>query len=164
MKTASREYRHNKHSVGSATLHLVWIPKRRKPVLVGNVKFRLSQILTEVAAERRWIIKCMEIAPDHVHLLVEYDPNTPINSVVKAFKGRSSRYLRQEFPHLLKLPFFLDSRIFLWYYWESQFSNYRAVHQRSASLQVTLVKTSESRSRFKNTGLPRSRSIVVSCW
>lgn len=27
------------------------------------------------------------IAPDHVHVLVEYDPTTPINSIVKAFKG-----------------------------------------------------------------------------
>ncbi|GET44543.1 IS200/IS605 family transposase [Microseira wollei] len=104
MKANNRQYRHNNHSVGAATVHLVWIPKRRKPVLVGDVKLRLSQILTEVANEKQSIIKCLEIAPAHVHLLVEYDPNTPINSIVKAFKGRSSRYLRQEFPHLLKLP------------------------------------------------------------
>jgi putative transposase len=104
MKEYDRQYRHNNHSVGSATVHLIWIPKRRKPVLVEKVKLRLSQILTEVANEKGWIIKCLEIAPDHVHVLVEYDPNTPINSIVKAFKGPSSRYLRQEFPHLLKLP------------------------------------------------------------
>ncbi|WP_414586020.1 IS200/IS605 family transposase [Scytonema sp. PCC 10023] len=104
MKESDKQYRHNNHSVGSATVHLIWIPKRRKPVLVEAVKLRLSQILTEVANEKGWIIKCLEIAPDHVHVLVEYDPNTPINSIVKAFKGRSSRYLRQEFPHLLKLP------------------------------------------------------------
>lgn len=104
MKLDSRALRHNNHSVGSATVHLIWIPKRRKSVLVGDVKKRLSQILTEVASEKGWIIKALEIAPDHVHALVEYDPHTPINGIVKAFKGRSSRYLRQEFPHLLKLP------------------------------------------------------------
>lgn len=107
MKISGRQYTHNNHSFGSATVHLVWIPKRRKPVLVSDVKARLSQILTEVANEKRWIIKCLEIAPHHVHLLVEYDPSTPINSIVKAFKGRSYRYLRQEFPHLLKLPTFM---------------------------------------------------------
>lgn len=99
-----REYRHNNHSVGSATVHLVWIPKRRKPVLVGEIRFRLNQILNEVATENKWIIKALEIAPNHIHLLVEYDPKTAINSMVKAFKGRSSRLLRQEFPQLLKLP------------------------------------------------------------
>jgi putative transposase len=87
-----------------ANVHLVWIPKRRKPVLIGEVRLRLSQIITDVAVEKGWIVRALEIAPDHVHLLVEYDPKTPINSVVKAFKGRSSRLLRKEFPHLLKLP------------------------------------------------------------
>jgi putative transposase len=104
MKKESRHYRHNNHSVGSATVHLVWVPKRRKPVLVGEVKLRLSQILTEIALENQWIIKALEIAPDHIHVLVEHDPKTAINSIVKAFKGRSSRLLRQEFPQLLKLP------------------------------------------------------------
>jgi putative transposase len=104
MNKESRQYRHNNHSVGSATVHLVWIPKRRKPVLVGDVKFRLSQILTEIANENNWVIKALEIAPDHIHVLVEHDPKTAINSLVKAFKGRSSRLLRQEFPQLLKLP------------------------------------------------------------
>ncbi|MEL6164965.1 MAG: transposase, partial [Cyanobacteria bacterium J06628_3] len=47
MKAADRKYRHNNHSVGSATVHLVWIPKRRKPVLVEDVKKRLHQIITE---------------------------------------------------------------------------------------------------------------------
>ena len=104
MKKESRNYRHNRHSVGSATVHLIWIPKRRRSVLVGDVKKRLAGILTDVAKEKEWIIKAMEIAPDHIHLLVEFDPSTAINQVVKAFKGRSSRLLRQEFPHLMKMP------------------------------------------------------------
>ena len=35
--------------------------------------------------------------PDHVHLLVEVDPQG-IHRVVKRFKGATSRYLRLEFP------------------------------------------------------------------
>ncbi|MEM9151781.1 MAG: IS200/IS605 family transposase [Cyanobacteria bacterium P01_F01_bin.3] len=97
-------YRHSNHSVGLANVHLVWIPKRRKPVLKGRVRWRLSEILDAVAADNEWIIKAKEIAPDHVHLMVEYDAKTSIAKVVKAFKGRSSRLLRNEFPHLLKLP------------------------------------------------------------
>ena len=38
--------------------------------------------------------------PDHVHLLVEVDPQYGIHRLVKAIKGRSSRVLREEFPHL----------------------------------------------------------------
>lgn len=42
----------------------------------------------------------MEIMPDHVHLLAEIDPQFGVHKAVKRFKGASSRYLRQEFPHL----------------------------------------------------------------
>jgi putative transposase len=39
----------------------------------------------------------MEVMPDHVHLLVEVDPQFGIHHLVKLIKGRSSRLLRQEF-------------------------------------------------------------------
>ncbi len=104
MRKDSFGYRHNNHSVGLATIHLVWIPKRRKPVLIGDIKLRLATILESVASDKGWIIKAQEIAPDHVHLLVEYDEKTTISEVVRAFKGRSSRILREEFPELTKLP------------------------------------------------------------
>jgi putative transposase len=43
----------------------------------------------------------MEVMPDHVHLLLaDVDPQFGIHRVVKAIKGRSSRFLRQEFPAL----------------------------------------------------------------
>jgi len=104
MRKDSFGYRHNNHSVGLATIHLVWIPKRRKPMLRGDIKLRLATILESVASDKGWIIKAKEIAPDHVHLLVEYDEKTAISEVVKAFKGRSSRMVREEFPELTKLP------------------------------------------------------------
>jgi len=104
MKKDSFGYRHSNHSVGLATVHLVWIPKRRRPVLNGDVRVRLSEILESVAAENGWIIKAKEIVSDHVHVMVEYDEKTAIHAVVKAFKGRSSRVLRLEFPQLRRLP------------------------------------------------------------
>ncbi|BAI91453.1 IS200/IS605 family transposase [Limnospira platensis] len=104
MRNKSINYRHGNHSVGLAHVHLVWIPKRRKKVLVSNVKLRLAAILNEVARENEWRLKALEIAPDHVHVLVEHGSQVAIHQIVKAMKVRSSRLLRQEFPHLCKLP------------------------------------------------------------
>lgn len=42
----------------------------------------------------------MEVMPDHVHLLVEVDPQFGIHRLVKRLKGVSSRLLRSEFGHL----------------------------------------------------------------
>jgi putative transposase len=103
MKT-TLEYRIRNHSKGNAVVHLVWIPKRRKKVLSGEIAKRLRQIIHELAKEKDWDILALEVAPDHVHLFVEHQPDVAINQVVKAFKGRSSCLLRREFPELLKLP------------------------------------------------------------
>jgi putative transposase len=104
MRSTSYEYRHYNHSVGLAVVHLIWIPKRRRKVLVGDVKTRLIQIFQELAIEKEWAIRALEVAPDHIHLFVEVHPTDAINQVVKAFKGRSSNYLRKEFEHLKKMP------------------------------------------------------------
>ncbi|NEO74507.1 IS200/IS605 family transposase [Moorena sp. SIO3H5] len=104
MRKTSKKYRRTAHAVGLAHVHMVWIPKRRKPVLVGEIKVRLGQILNEVASEKGWLLKAIEIAPDHVHVLVEHSSDVAIHEIAKALKGRSSRLLRQEFPQLLKLP------------------------------------------------------------
>ncbi len=61
---------------------------------------RLKEIITEVITEKgAWLVE-LETMPDHVHLLVEVDPQFGIHKLVKAIKGRSSRVLRQEFPWL----------------------------------------------------------------
>lgn len=104
MKKSSYEYRHYNHAVGLSVVHLVWIPKRRKPVLIGQVRERIFEVFAELAVEKDWRIRALEVAPDHVHLLVEIHPTDAIYQVVKAFKARSANYLRKEFPNLKKMP------------------------------------------------------------
>lgn len=94
------EYKSNRNVVYSCKYHVVWCPKYRRKVLVGGVEERLKEILRAVADERRAEIIEMEVMPDHVHLLVEVDPQFGIHRLVKQMKGRSSRILRQEFPWL----------------------------------------------------------------
>lgn len=104
MRKKSFEYQHYNHSIGLAIVHLVFVPKRRKPVLKGDIRNRLDQIWQELATEKNWNIRACEIAPDHVHLFIEFPPTIPIHLIVRFLKGRSSNFLRKEFPELLKLP------------------------------------------------------------
>jgi putative transposase len=99
-----KAYQHSRNKVFLIQYHLVWCPKRRKPVLVGKVKERLEQIIHQVADELG--IKVLELAinPDHVHLFISAYPTIPVHKIVKRIKGRSSNILRREFPELLKLP------------------------------------------------------------
>lgn len=98
------EYQHKNTSVSMVNYHIVFCPKYRRKLLVDKIKTRLEEIIRDVALENGWEIIAKEVMPDHVHLFVGADTRTRPEIVVKRFKGRSSRYLRNEFPELLKMP------------------------------------------------------------
>jgi putative transposase len=93
-------FKSNKNIVYSCKYHVVWCPKYRRKVLIDGVDARLKEILYEVVGETSGEILELEVMPDHVHVLVEIDPQYGIAKLVRNMKGRSSRLLRQEFPWL----------------------------------------------------------------
>lgn len=95
-----KNFKSNRNVVYSCKYHIVWTPKYRRSVLIDGVDIRLKELLEQIAKEIQVDILEMEIMPDHVHLLIEVDPQFGIHKAVKRFKGATSRYLRLEFPHL----------------------------------------------------------------
>lgn len=95
-----QEYRSNNNVVFRCFYHVVFCPKYRRKVLVDGVDTRLKEILRAVAKENRTRIVELEVMPDHVHLLLDVDPQVGLRQVVKRMKGRSSHHLRREFPSL----------------------------------------------------------------
>ncbi len=98
------DYQHEQHSVHLVVYHLIWCPKRRRKVLVGPVRDRLRQIIEEVVAERGWEIIRLAIQPDHVHLFIRANPYTLPADIPRLIKARSAHDVREQFPHLRKLP------------------------------------------------------------
>lgn len=95
-----KNFKSNNNIVYSCKYHVVWCPKYRRKVLVNGVDTRLKEILQEVVSETAGEILEVEVMPDHVHVLVEIDPQYGIAKLVRNMKGRSSRLLRQEFSWL----------------------------------------------------------------
>lgn len=100
----AQDYRHNTTSVSLINYHIIFCPKRRQKVLVNAVQVRLDAIIRDVAAELDCSVLALEIMPDHLHLFLSAPPTLAPHQIVRRIKGRSSRLLRQEFPHLLRLP------------------------------------------------------------
>ena len=96
----SKELRRDRHTVSLLTDHLVITPKYRGKILVGEVAFAAEGIIRGTCAEMG--LKIIEIAVnvDHVHLFFQYPQKYSVSFIAKKIKGRSSRLLRQEFPHL----------------------------------------------------------------
>jgi putative transposase len=93
-------YKSNRHIVYSNKSHVVWCPKYRRKVLVGAVAKRLKHLLKTLCTEMKVDMLALEIRPDHVHLLVEVDPQFGVHRLVKRLKGHTSHALRLEFPAL----------------------------------------------------------------
>lgn len=99
------QYKSNRNIVYSCKYHVVWCPKYRRKVLVHEVETRLRELIVSMCKEFSIELLELEIMPEHVHLLVDVDPQFGIHTLVKKLKGRTSRLLRQEFQHLrTKLP------------------------------------------------------------
>lgn len=99
------EYKSNHNIVYSCKYHVVWCPKYRRKVLVGEVGNKLKEIINDVCSEINVDIIELEIKPDHVHLLMEVDPQYGVHKAIKLIKGKSSFILRKEFKELTtKLP------------------------------------------------------------
>jgi len=96
------ELRSNNNIAHSCKYHIIFYPKYRRKVLTADIAERLKSIVYEVAEETKCEIIEMEVMLDHVHILCEVDPQFGVHKFVKLAKGRSSRYLRQEFPILTR--------------------------------------------------------------
>jgi putative transposase len=96
----SKELRHDRYTVSLLTAHMVFSPKYRGKVLVGDVAMLAEVIIRKTCMELDIEVIDMAVNPDHVHLFIKYSPKYSVSYISKVIKGRSSRVLRKEFPHL----------------------------------------------------------------
>ena len=96
------QYRKGSHTVSRLTVHIVWVTKYRYHVLQGDVQSRCRSILIQDCETLDIEILNGVVSKDHVHMHIEYPSKLSVSTVLKQLKGRSSRLLQKEFPHLKK--------------------------------------------------------------
>ena len=98
----AKEYRQGWHTKTRLTCHLVWATKYRYHVLNGDVQRRCHELLVQICESEEVLILKGAVSKDHVHMHIEYPPKLSISEIMKKMKGRTSRILQIEFPHLKK--------------------------------------------------------------
>jgi len=96
------EYRKGSHTVYNIQYHFVWVTKYRYHVLAGEVKLRVREIIRQICQQHDLLIEQGHVSKDHVHILVSAPTHLSASQIMQKIKGRSSRVLQQEFPHLKK--------------------------------------------------------------
>ena len=101
-KLQAMTYRSGCHTTFHHRYHLVWAPKYRYKVLIGDVRLRVREFIRQVCAEMGVTIINGALSKDHVHMFVEIPPHISVSDFVRRAKGRSSRKIQQEFEHIRK--------------------------------------------------------------
>ena len=96
------EYQHGAHSVCDIKYHIIWVTKYRYQVLTGEIALRARELIRQTCMSRDVAIIQGSIGKDHVHILVSAPPTIAPAKLVQYIKGRSSRLIQEEFPHLHK--------------------------------------------------------------
>ena len=91
------------HSVYDTLYHLVWCPKYRRDIFKqAEIRERAKRLLWEVAEGYGLEIVELEVAHDHVHILLSFPPKRSIGEVAGMLKSITGRQLFREFPTLKK--------------------------------------------------------------
>lgn len=72
--------------------------------MIDGVEARFKELVSQICEQNGFRIIAMECDRDHCHLFVNVPPTVSPHMVMKAVKGITSKYLRNEFPQLSKMP------------------------------------------------------------
>lgn len=114
-KKTGADYYTNRHSCFLLQYHIVLVTKYRHPVLTGGVKETVYERIRYIAESRGFNILELNGEADHVHLLIETDPQTSPGELVNVIKTQTSRKVRKLYgdtelkPYYWKPYFWSDS-------------------------------------------------------
>lgn len=96
------KYKIGNHCVYNINYHIVFCPKRRKSILIGDIVSDLESIIHQAAQEAKVKVENIQIMPDHVHIFISTSPAIAPHQIVKRIKGKSANILMKKYK--IKLP------------------------------------------------------------
>jgi putative transposase len=85
------------HSKWDCKYHVVFIPKRRRKAMFGNLRRHLGAIFHELARQKECAIIEGHLMPDHVHMCISIPPKYAVASVIGFIKGKSAIAIARQF-------------------------------------------------------------------
>ena len=92
-----REYQSLSHTRWNCKYHVVFIPKRRRKVMFGQLRKHLGSIFHELAKQKGCEIVEGHLMADHVHMCLSIPPKYAVSNVVGFIKGKSAISIARTF-------------------------------------------------------------------
>ena len=81
------------HTVWDCKYHVIFIPKRRRRTLYGELRKHLGDVFRKLAAQKESQIVEGHLMPDHVHMMIAIPPKYAVSQVIGFIKGKSAIHL-----------------------------------------------------------------------
>ena len=81
------------HSAWGCKYHVLFIPKRRRRTLYGELRKHLGEVFRKLAAQKESEIVEGHLMPDHVHMMIAIPPKYAVSQVIGFIKGKSAIHL-----------------------------------------------------------------------
>ena len=85
------------HSKWDCKYHLVFVPKRRRRQLYGQIRRQLGAIFHALARQKEGQIVEGHVLPDHVHMCIAIPPKHAVAHVIGFLKGKSAIAIARQF-------------------------------------------------------------------
>lgn len=86
-------YQHRTHNKNLLYVHLIFVTKYRKSLLVGKTREDVKQLIYESCVKHHFYIDRMETDKDHIHILLQYPPTVSVSHIVKLLKQESTYHI-----------------------------------------------------------------------
>ena len=93
----SETYQSLAHSKWDCKYHVVFVPKRRRKAMFGNIRRELGPIFHELARQKGCQIVEGHLMPDHVHMCIAIPPKHQVAQVIGFLKGKSAIAIARKF-------------------------------------------------------------------
>ena len=81
------------HTTWDCKYHVIFIPKRRRRTLYGELRKHLGEVFRKLAAQKESQIVEGHLMPDHVHMMIAIPPKYVVSQVIGFIKGKSAIHL-----------------------------------------------------------------------
>ena len=90
-------YQSLSHSKWNCKYHVVFVPKRRRKTVFGQIRKQLGPIFHELARQKECRILEGRLMVDHVHMCIEIPPKFSVASIIGFLKGKSAIAIARQF-------------------------------------------------------------------
>ena len=92
-----QDYKSLSHTRWDCKYHIVFIPKKRKKLIYGDLRKHLGEIFHDLAKRRGIVIEEGHLMRDHVHMCISIPPKYTVSNIVGYLKGKSAISIARNF-------------------------------------------------------------------